>query len=482
VRMINITNWPAYMDNGSGRLRTDMYDAYAAFCAQLVQIVNLDQRRGVRYFEILNEKDGDASGSYWNNQAELARIYNKAATAMRAKDSTIKIGGPAFARPDLTDQVEAFLSTINYTNFDFVSYHSYESGSTGDSNSLIWGKAQQKGRHTTNIKNIIKKYTTKNVETFHDEFNISYNPPDERMNNMKGAIFDALSVISIAKAGATGSLAWNESDGWYGKLEGWSPYNKRPSANLYNFLNTDMGGNIASTSVSDAGKVDIMGTSGGSWKKLMLVNRSEADQTIALSFSGWSTTIPDNTLFTVKRVFGWGTTYESATYAELKSNFNVWNDSITFVILDENNKTYAANPVKNPKFDAGMTDWSTSGANPEADYTETWAGRDGNHLTHWKNAAYKVYTYQTVTGLANGTYTLRAWFSSGGGQVSAQLQAKNFGGMTKTVNVPATGQYSWTQLTISNISITNGQVEIGFWSDANSNNWLYVDDVTLTKN
>lgn len=482
VRMINIANWPSYMDDGTGKLKTTMYDAYAAFCADLVQIVNLNQGHDVLYWEVLNEKDDAYSG----NMAELALIYSKAYDAMRAKSASIKIGGPAFARPDLTARVDTFVANA-YSKLDFISYHTYSSGSTGDSNASIWNSAQGLGATTTSIKSILANYTTRAIETFHDEYNISWNPPDGRMNNEKGMIFDALAMISITKAGATASMAWNESDGWYGKLEGWAPYNKRASAHLYNLFNTDMGGTIAGTSVSDSSKVDLLGTYGGSWKKLALVNRSEADQTVQLSFSGWSTSIPGNTLFTVKRVYGWGIAYDSVRYDQLTSStgYTLPADSVTILVLDENNKSYAAastNYVTNANFDNGMTGWNTwalQAGDDAADYTETYGGRDGAHLTHWKNAYYGVYTYQSITGLTNGTYTLKAWVASSGGQYEARMEAKNYGGSTLYADIPAGG---WTQITIPNIAVTNGQIEVGFWSKANSGNYAYIDDVELAKN
>ncbi|ANE46421.1 hypothetical protein SY83_09185 [Paenibacillus swuensis] len=482
VRMINITNWPAYMDDGTGKLKTNMYDAYAAFCAKLVQIVNIDQGRNVQYWEILNEKDD----IYANNIAEMATIYKKAYDAMRAKSSTIKIGGPSFARPDLTARVNTFVANA-HTKLDFISYHTYTSGSTSDTNATLYNSAQGLGATTTSIKSIIASHTTRAIETFHDEYNISWNPPDGRMNNEKGMIYDALSLMSITKAGATGSMAWNESDGWYGKLEGWAPYNKRASAHLYNLFNTDMGGTIAETTNNNSTKVDIMGTFGGSWKKLALVNRAETDQTVQVSFSGWSTSIPGNTLFTVKRIYGWGVTYDSVRYDVLTSSagYNLPSDTVTVLILDENNKTYAAaatNYIVNPKFDSGMTGWSTwalQAGDDTADYTETYGGRDGAHLTHWKNAYYGVYTYQTITGLTNGTYTLKAWVTSSGGQFESRMETKNHGGSAAFVNIPAGG---WSQITIPNVNITNGQIEVGFWSKANSGNSVYIDDVELTKN
>lgn len=481
VRMINIANWPAYMDDGTGKLKTNMYDAFAAFCANLVQIVNINQGHNVQYWEIMNEKDD----VYASNMSELAVIYNKAYDAMRAKSSTIKIGGPAFARPDLTSRVSAFVAGA-HAKLDFISFHSYSSGSTSDTNAAIWNSAQGLGGHTTDFRNIIAQYTSRNIEIFHDEFNISWNPPDSRMNNEIGMIFDALAVISANKAGAAGTMAWNESDGWYGKLEGWAPYNKRASAHLYNIMNSDMKGSIMTSSVSDSSKIDLMGVETGSWKKFMLVNRSGADQTVQLSLTGWDTSIPGNTLFTVKRVFGWGVTYEDVRYDTLTSSagFNLWSNSVAVLVIDENNKRYdTSNPVVNPKFESGMTGWSTSGSNPEADYTEGWAGYEGDHLTHWKgNGAYNVYTYQNVTGLANGTYTLKAKFSSSGGQTTVQMEAANFGGTTKTVSIPGTGTYSWGDISITNIQVTNGQMQIGFRSNAASGKWLYIDNVELVKN
>lgn len=480
VRMINIANWPSYMDDGTGKLKTNMYDAYADFCANLVQIVNLNQGHQVQYWEVTNEKDD----AYASNMSELATIYNKAYDAMRAKSSTIKIGGPAFARPDLTSQVDTFIAN-SYQKLDFVSFHNYVSGNTADTNASIWDAAQGLGSHTTVIKSIIAQYTTSSIDVFQDEYNISWNPPDGRMNNEIGMIFDALNVISSAKAGVAGTLAWNESDGWYGKLEGWAPYNKRGSAYLFNVLNTDMKGDIVASTVNDSSKLDMLAVKTGNWKKWMLVNRSGADQTVQLSMTGWSTSIPGNTLITVKRIYNWGINYETVRYDVLTSGagLQLWNNSIAVLVLDENNKQYdSANPVENGNFTNGMSGWSTSGANPSADYTENWAEYEGNHLTHWSNSAYEVFTYQTITGIANGTYTLKARTSSGGGQSIARMEANSFGGTNKSVNIPYSGYYAWPEIVISNIQITNNQIQIGFRSQASANQWLYVDSVELIPN
>ena len=92
-----------------------------------------------------------------------------------------------------------------------------------------------------------------------------------------------------------------------------------------------------------------------------------------------------------------------------------------------------------------------------AAYVESVGGaHSGNwHGTHWKNTSYKAYTYQTFTGLANGTYTLRAYVKGSGGQNQAWMSAKNFGSVELTANIPTSSYY--TQITIPNINVTNGQ-------------------------
>ncbi|WP_233636145.1 right-handed parallel beta-helix repeat-containing protein, partial [Hymenobacter setariae] len=80
--------------------------------------------------------------------------------------------------------------------------------------------------------------------------------------------------------------------------------------------------------------------------------------------------------------------------------------------------------IVNPSFEQdgaevdAPTGWLTSvgnGSPTSVDYTEAYGGAHSGtyHGTHWRNSgAYEVYTYQTVTGLANGTYSLSAWVKS----------------------------------------------------------------------
>ena len=146
------------------------------------------------------------------------------------------------------------------------------------------------------------------------------------------------------------------------------------------------------------------------------------------------------------------------------------------------------NYVKNANFEADrviMTDpagWSIWDNMPSSECNTSVSGKRsyGNFFwSHYNAAAYSASTYQTITGLANGTYTLTCYARSGGGQSICQLFAKNFGGTE--IDAAITGS-SWTKITINNIVVTNGQCQIGVYSVASAGQWVNFDDFTLTKN
>lgn len=140
------------------------------------------------------------------------------------------------------------------------------------------------------------------------------------------------------------------------------------------------------------------------------------------------------------------------------------------------------NLVTNPGFENDgvptqtPTGWSTAGANPDADYTQS-GGHIGSYmLLHWDDVDYEVYTYQTITGLTNGLYTLTAWVKNDYGNLStAYMEVKDYGGTTRTYNIPISS--TWTQISITDINVTNGQCTIGFYSNSPSTRWYDVDDV-----
>jgi len=128
----------------------------------------------------------------------------------------------------------------------------------------------------------------------------------------------------------------------------------------------------------------------------------------------------------------------------------------------------------------GWATTSTTG-DADADYTETGGHGSPFRLTHYKAPAYQVRTWQTISNLPNGTYTLRAWVQNGGGQATCQLYAQAGGAATEqNLTLPTVG--TWTQRQIPGIVVANGQCEIGLRSVAAAGNYCSLDDVELVPN
>nr|WP_281383929.1 Ig-like domain-containing protein [Hymenobacter citatus] len=168
----------------------------------------------------------------------------------------------------------------------------------------------------------------------------------------------------------------------------------------------------------------------------------------------------------------------------------IYFDDVEFIAQTSGGTSEGSNTVLNASFDDNLfptqtpSRWSTtpgSGSSDNADYTEIYPGAHSGlyHATHYRPEPYEVYTYQMVSGLANGTYTLRVWAKCSGGQSAVQLQARNYGGSQRTANIGASN--TWTQIEISGIQVTNGQCEVGVYSKAGAGQWLYFDDVELVR-
>jgi arabinogalactan endo-1,4-beta-galactosidase len=123
----------------------------------------------------------------------------------------------------------------------------------------------------------------------------------------------------------------------------------------------------------------------------------------------------------------------------------------------------ATNLLTNPGFESDMTGWSTSGT-AAADYTQTTNAHTGaKNLAHWYGSAWTVTTYQTVTGLANGTYTLSAWIKNWG-VTTGYIEAYNCGGTTQTTNLPVSSTY--VQVSIASITVSGGSCTVGIYTSS----------------
>jgi hypothetical protein len=76
---------------------------------------------------------------------------------------------------------------------------------------------------------------------------------------------------------------------------------------------------------------------------------------------------------------------------------------------------------------------------------------------------------------------LSAWVKSSGGQNSAVIAARNFGGTDLSYSI-GSPIGTWRRVTLPEVDVSNGQCKVAIVSDAKANNWVQVDDVSLVSN
>lgn len=139
----------------------------------------------------------------------------------------------------------------------------------------------------------------------------------------------------------------------------------------------------------------------------------------------------------------------------------------------------ATNLVKNPGFESGdSSSWTITGDETAVKVVQDQANAHASsHALHYSLPQAMPFTAsQTITGLANGTYTLKVWSHGGGGENSLKLFANNFGGEEVTADITNTKWLEWKHPILMDIQVTNGQATIGVKADGNAGNWGNIDD------
>jgi arabinogalactan endo-1,4-beta-galactosidase len=146
------------------------------------------------------------------------------------------------------------------------------------------------------------------------------------------------------------------------------------------------------------------------------------------------------------------------------------------------NPTAEPVPLLNPGFEGqeaggAPAGWTQTGT-AEAVSIEDRGHSGESRLTHQSSEAYQIETWQTVSGLANGWYTLRGWARSSGGQAAVYLALRCGSDERRVFVPPTTPGYRWIQLVVSN-QVTDGRCTISLHSDGNAETWASFDDIEL---
>jgi glucosylceramidase len=138
--------------------------------------------------------------------------------------------------------------------------------------------------------------------------------------------------------------------------------------------------------------------------------------------------------------------------------------------------------LQNGGFEAGnltgWQGWAPSGQ-AAAHNVDSGGQRSGSYkLVHWAPNAYQQTTYQTIS-IENGTYNVRLYARSGGGQNGIQMQVNGYGGGQLTAHLPTGAITDYTPYSVQNLTVTTGQISVGIYSNGNANNWAVFDDIEI---
>ena len=192
-----------------------------------------------------------------------------------------------------------------------------------------------------------------------------------------------------------------------------------------------------------------------------------------------------------------------ATSGSFNFSYPVHYGNFSYVYYDDAGRAVATvapnglpngtNFLRNPSFDQDQmgtttpSGWQSTTSPAGASYTETQSSIPAHtgayYGCQWQpSGSWNAYTYQVAKNLPNGLYTLRAWVKSTGGQLTAVMRAQNYGGSLKQVALPNLNYWDpWQQITLTDIAVTNGQCEVGFYSSSDRSTWILFDDVELVR-
>ena len=112
------------------------------------------------------------------------------------------------------------------------------------------------------------------------------------------------------------------------------------------------------------------------------------------------------------------------------------------------------NWLLNPTFEADRVSVTTAAGWKSTSGSNLSGGRTGNWS--WQLTGTATLT-QSIASLPNGNYTLKVWAKSSA--AGGELYVDGFGGTRKAVAIPSAS--TWTNVSISGISVSNGRAEVG---------------------
>lgn len=254
---------------------------YAAFVADLVKIVNVDNHLGVKYWEVPNEQE-DKMGF---NVGTMTNFLSRAIGAMKSVDPTILVGGPATSWVNtgfITDVVKALPGRL-----DFVSCHTY-GGDGNNAHAESYARALSDGQSLAALRtNLDALSPNRHIPIFLDEFAIGWNGVPAEQNH-SGAVYNMIMQGSAINAGTDATALWSGVAPGHDMSIVGSDLRLTDAAKLFASLNTYARGESVAASVVDGGALFAFATKDGATHTLAAANLTGSARNVRIATSGFA--------------------------------------------------------------------------------------------------------------------------------------------------------------------------------------------------
>lgn len=250
--------------------------ALASFAASLVRIVNIDDRFGVRYWEIPNERE------HLLDAKQMTTLLSLASKAMKRVDPTILVGGPATEGVNV-EYIAAVVQN-SLPDIDFVSAHTY-GGDGKQPDSISYPSATKAVADVRLLRTRLNQISKgKYLPIFIDEYNIGWDTTPKILTN-EGAVYFSLIQGGVVDAGGDASAIWDFSPPHNMSVVD-SHGNFYASTHLFSLMNQYFHGKEVSALSSDETGLRAYAVNSSATHSLLVSNLSDSQQTVTLSFKG----------------------------------------------------------------------------------------------------------------------------------------------------------------------------------------------------
>ncbi len=283
--ILNVPGWSDWIDaNNNNRLDRNEFSEYAAWCTDLVEIVNVKNEFGVRYFSPFNEMENKVE----DGVTGLIDLFNVCYDSVKAVDADVQVGGGEWTQP-WDSNIRTFIEGTR-ERLEWFGYHHYVTGDSEKPDAEIFDAASGFADRSNGIRGMMDDNGLQDKPLFLSEYNVFWSWDIDKnrhfMRSIKDAVFNALVLKHMAEKGAVdGCMIWNDSDNTYGVMS--SDYDMRANAHLIHLKNQFLNGTAYRASSRKSSVVSALAVEGPLGKSVLLINRSDQDTTVNLAFRGW---------------------------------------------------------------------------------------------------------------------------------------------------------------------------------------------------